>query len=304
MFRWFFDLKFGILFYRKQKGTPTLEAFDTQVAYFSELDRLHMDLSLFGARIQGDSKTAAGPKWSSALPQVMIDSTWKLGNWDEMETIVSSSSNNSFIAGYDLESNNSLANSAKSSPVKGDLGLGSNQRNAPSLTVLDATPYFASNIGHVLLSLQRGEGLFQVHQKLDDIRHLALAPLNAALLTNQKTAYQRTYQQSIVPLHLIHDVMLFEKMIFARLVEKQSASQGSGCNANGDGAQQDMKDEEAILKAFSEMKRGWEARNRILPLSAYSDSIMKVSFCWNFGLFTIKLSILDFVRFLMFSERW
>lgn len=217
---------------------------------------LHLNPSLCASRLISDcsstsqlsTKTELSTLWSSKVPMYMIDATWKLNQWEEMDKI--SSAFHTFVGLPNSEFSKQEQNhSLPSQPKKKSCG-----------SFGPETGVFVPNIGPVLLSLKNKEALFVFQSKLNDIRSSVLGHLKAAMLSNQQSAYQRAYSSSIVPLHLIHDVYQFSQTIYEKLIQN---------NATQD---------EDVFQCFENLKSGWEARNRFIPLvaSGHSSNVIQI----------------------------
>ena len=230
--------------------------FFVQDKYFAMMQELHLNPSLCASRLISDlssrsqsSKSELPTLWSSKAPMYMIDATWKLNQWEEMDTVA-----NAF---------HSFGGSSNSELSKLEQDRSSQSKKKDSITFgadTGMSEAVVPSIGTVLHSLKKEEALFVFQSKLGDIRSNVLGHLKAALLSNQSSAYQRAYYSSIIPLHLIHDVQQFSQTIYEKLIQNHSAFQSEQSSA------------EDIFQCFTKLKAGWEARNRFVPLIAVDHS--------------------------------
>lgn len=218
------------------------------------MQELFLNPSLCASRLINDcssqfsSNQELSKCWSSKVPIYMIDATWKLNQWEEIDSIANAFPsfvgvpNSEFIK---QEQDHTLP----SEPKKKSLGV-----FGPD------TGLFVPNIGLALLSLMNKEALFVFQSKLNDIRSSVLGQLKAAMLANQQSAYQRAYANSIIPLHFIHDVHQFSQTIYEKLVQINATTS------------------EDVFQCFEKLKAGWEARNRFVPLVAsdHSSSLIQI----------------------------
>lgn len=234
----------------------TMSDFFVQDKYFAMMQELHLNPSLCASRLISDlssrsqsSKSELPTLWSSKAPMYMIDATWKLNQWEEMDTVANAF--HSFGGSFNSELSKLEQDRSSQSKKKDSITFGADTGMSEAVV---------PSIGTVLHSLKKEEALFVFQSKLGDIRSNVLGHLKAALLSNQSSAYQRAYYSSIIPLHLIHDVQQFSQTIYEKLIQNHSAFQSEQSSA------------EDIFQCFTKLKAGWEARNRFVPLIAVDHS--------------------------------
>ncbi|KAH7641071.1 hypothetical protein DERF_000806 [Dermatophagoides farinae] len=129
-----------------------------------------------------------------------------------------------------------------------------------------------TGIGEIFSAMHQKKSPFLIDSKLSDVRQSFQNHLDAALITNAWTAYNRTYNQSILPLHMMHDIQQFVTVIYNRLLMLDDSDEPQS-NSSSDN---DNHYVEQLRNSFHEIITEWRLRNLLLPESQQRQQIMDV----------------------------
>lgn len=161
------------------------------------------------------------------LSHYLLESTWKLNCWDFR---------NPFISSFDLfEANNS-----------------ENESNFPWNCPYTSS-HFPPSFGHIIFSMKKRQSPFILDNKLCETRQSFMAPFYSALLSNCFTAYSRSFETTLIPIHIMQDMNQFVSTIYGFILAK---------NGNG---QIDSPTDSQIQIHLKNLIKEWQLRNKIIP---------------------------------------
>ncbi|KAH9423370.1 hypothetical protein DERP_003649 [Dermatophagoides pteronyssinus] len=142
---------------------------------------------------------------------------------------------------------------------------------------LTTTTTLNSGIDEIIQAMYQQKSPFIIDSKLSDIRQTFLIHLNSSLLTNSYTAYNRTYNQSILQLHLLYDLQQFITIIYNRLLllDDQQQQQQNIDNLNNDNQQQQQSIKQ-LENSINEILIEWRNRNQLIDNLQQRQQLMNV----------------------------
>nr|XP_027194422.1 uncharacterized protein LOC113789127 [Dermatophagoides pteronyssinus] len=152
-----------------------------------------------------------------------------------------------------------------------------NQWDLPlSSSLSSTTATLNSGIDEIIQAMYQQKSPFIIDSKLSDIRQTFLIHLNSSLLTNSYTAYNRTYNQSILQLHLLYDLQQFITIIYNRLLllDDQQQQQQNIDNLNNDNQQQQSIKQ--LENSINEILIEWRNRNQLIDNLQQRQQLMNV----------------------------
>ncbi|OTF82592.1 hypothetical protein BLA29_001957 [Euroglyphus maynei] len=172
------------------------------------------------------------PSWQ----QQMLEATWKLNEWD-------------LSLNCDSQLNNNHLNNS---------------------SIQNHRTHGTGGIGEILFAMHKQESPFLIDSKLSDVRQNFQIHLNAALLTNSFIAYNRTYDRSILQLHIIHDIQQFVTVIYNRLLMIDDDNQQSNYS------HENNQSVEQLQNNFHEILTEWRNRNQLINEGQQRQQIIDV----------------------------
>lgn len=114
---------------------------------------------------------------------------------------------------------------------------------------LNQNNHCTPSFGYILASLHKEISFNHLDRKLSMVRQSFMSSLNSALLSNTFTAYARSYETSLIPIHIMHDIKEFISIIYQHLFNNNT----------------DCEPTQLLKNSITNLINDWNYRNKILP---------------------------------------